>query len=220
MIRAAVFDLDGTLIDTIDDLTASMNRALNQCGYPEITRDQVRAYIGCGAYEFVRLAIASSTDDPDRIAACLATYRGMYDRDPVRLSKPFAGIREALADLKRAGIRLGVLSNKPDVATQAVIGRFFGPGCFDAVRGQREGFLPKPDPAAFLELLRELGVSPEEAVMIGDGEPDVLTAKNAGTRQIGVLWGYRNREELAAAGATVFAESPAAIKEILLENRF
>ena len=215
MIRAAVFDLDGTLMDTIEDLYQSMNQALTSLGYPAISRAQVREYIGCGAYEFVRRAVESSTDDPDKIRECLSTYRAIYDANSVRASKPFAGVCELLDDLRAAGIRLAVLSNKPDFATQAVIGRFFG-GKFDAVRGQREGYDPKPDPRAVLELLGELGISPAESVMIGDGEPDFETAKNAGMQHIGVLWGYRSEEELRRVGAEVFAASPRAVREYLL----
>ena len=213
--RAAVFDLDGTLMDTIEDLYAAMNEALRACGYPAITRRQVRAYIGCGAYEFVRLAVRGSTADPAEIAACLATYRDIYDRESTKRSAPFAGIVAALDELRGAGVKLAVLSNKPDVATRAVIRNYFGDR-FDVVRGQREGYQPKPDPRAVLEVLAELNVTPADAVMIGDGEPDCQTAQRAGMAHIGVLWGYRSREELEAAGARNFAATPGQLVEMLL----
>ena len=216
MKKFAIFDLDGTLMDTIEDLNFAMNEMLREMKYPEITREQVRAYIGNGAREFVRLSVAHSTSDEATVDECLRIYRRIYDRESTKRSKVFAGILPALDDLKSKGVRLAVLSNKPDFATNAVISEYFG-NRFEVVMGQREGIPVKPDPAGVRLVLESLGALPEETVFIGDGETDFLTAKAAGLSHIAVLWGYRTREELSAHGAEVFAETPAEMERLILK---
>lgn len=183
MKKFAIFDLDGTLMDTIEDLNFAMNEMLREMKYPEITREQVRAYIGNGAREFVRLSVAHSTSDEATVDECLRIYRRIYDRESTKRSKVFAGILPALDDLKSKGVRLAVLSNKPDFATNAVISEYFG-NRFEVVMGQREGIPVKPDPAGVRLVLESLGALPEETVFIGDGETDFLTAKRRGFRTL------------------------------------
>lgn len=216
MKRFVIFDLDGTLMDTIADLEYAMNEMLRTLGYPEITAEDVRHYIGNGAREFVRLSVAHATSDERKIDECLAVYRKIYDRESTRRSRVFEGMIPMLDSLKERGAKLAVLSNKPDFATQSVIPAFFGDR-FDVVMGQRDGIPVKPDPAGVFEVMRQLGARPEETAFVGDGETDCLTAKAAGLFHVGVLWGYRSREELASFGATRFAETPAELGRILLE---
>ena len=216
MKKFAIFDLDGTLMDTIEDLFYAMNAMLREMQYPEITREQVRAFIGNGAREFVRLSVAHATSDEVKVDECLRVYRRIYDAESTKRSEVFAGILPALDDLKTEGVRLAVLSNKPDSATNAVISEYFG-NRFEVVMGQREGIPVKPDPAGVRLVLEMLGALPEESVFVGDGETDCLTAKAAGLSHIAVLWGYRTREELSAYGAEVFAETPAEMERLILK---
>lgn len=215
MKKFAIFDLDGTLMDTIEDLHFAMNAMLREMGFAEITRADVRRYIGNGAREFVRLSVGKPLSE-EKLDECLAVYRRIYDAESTRRSRVFPGVLAALDGLKERGVRLAVLSNKPDFATCAVTAEFFG-GRFEAVMGQREGIPVKPDPAGALCIMAQLGAKPSETVFVGDGETDFLTAKAAGLAHIGVLWGYRTRAELEAYGAEVFAGTPAEMEALILK---
>ena len=217
MKKFAIFDLDGTLLDTIDDLFLAINEMLVTCGYPEISREKIRTCIGHGARVFVQKAIEPIPADDAEADRCLEIYRQIYDRDGTSHARVFAGMKEALAELKARGVRLAVYSNKPDFATRHAIAQYFG-DTFEIVYGAREGIPVKPDPAGALAILDEWGADPADAAFVGDGDTDFLTAKAAGMKPVSVLWGYRTREELSACGATVFAETPEQMKNFILED--
>lgn len=213
-IQAAIFDMDGTILDTLDDLTASINAALAREGFPARTRDEVRSFIGNGAAKLVERAVPPGTD-PETIRRVLDYYRPYYEAHAQDLTRPYPGVEEALASLRAAGVRLAVVSNKPDGATQKLAARFF-PGVFDAVSGVGDGCAVKPAPDLLLEAMRSLGVSPRETVYVGDSDVDIETAKNAGTACVSVAWGFRPEAFLRGRGASAVAHDAGEMLRLLL----
>ena len=215
MLKAVLFDLDGTVLDTLPDLNACMNEALARFGCHAITLEQTRRYVGNGGLLFAERALP-----PARRAEAEHFYKDVYC--PVHFgcknerTRPFAGEGECLAALRDAGMRLAVVTNKSQRAADELGATLLQPYGFSAVFGNRDGVPVKPDPTLALLALKELGVAPAEAAFVGDGETDVQTAKNAGMRSVSVLWGYRGEAELRAAGAERFARSYAELQGILL----
>jgi phosphoglycolate phosphatase len=205
--NAVIFDLDGTLLDSLDDLADSVNTVLAARGLPTHGRDAYRAFVGNGVATLVRRAAPAGTPDAD-LRDMLAAGRAEYGRRWDRKSRPFPGIPGMLDALAKAGVRLAVLSNKPDEFTARISERFFAPWPLVAARGAREGAPLKPDPAAALDLSRDMGFAPKDILFAGDSDVDVYTAKNAGMFAAGVLWGLRGADELAAAGADRLFAAP------------
>ena len=216
MIKAVIFDLDGTVLDTLPDLNACMNEALEKFGCPRISMEETRRYVGHGGLRFAELSLPE-----DRRAQAEHFYKDVYC--PVHfacknaLTKVFEGEADCLAALRAAGIKLAIVTNKSQPAATALAQTLLAPYGFSVVFGNRDGIPVKPDPASTFEVLKQLGVSPAEAVFVGDGDTDVQTAANAGMRCVSVLWGYRSREQLVCAGASLFAESFSQLKEMLLK---
>lgn len=196
---AAIFDLDGTLLDTIDDLKNSINHALSVCGYPPRTRAEVLAFVGNGVPRLVELAVPPGTP-ADRRQAVLDAMNAHYAAHCAQLTRPYPGVTDVLRTLRAAGVRIAVVSNKPDYGVQELCARYF-PGLLDSAVGMREGIRKKPYPDAVEAALAAFGVPPERAVYIGDSEVDVQTAKNAHTALISVDWGFRTHAQLVEAGA-------------------
>ncbi len=196
---AAIFDLDGTLLDTIDDLKNSINHALSVCGYPPRTRAEVLAFVGNGVPRLVELAVPPGTPT-DRRQAVLDAMNAHYAAHCAQLTRPYPGVTDVLRTLRAAGVRVAVVSNKPDYGVQELCARYF-PGLLDSAVGMREGIRKKPYPDAVEAALAAFGVPPERAVYIGDSEVDVQTAKNAHTALISVDWGFRTHAQLVEAGA-------------------
>ena len=195
MYKAVIFDLDGTLLDSLGDILHVLNHTLVKFGIREVTRTQAQNYIGNGARELVRLAIGS--ENQDRLDEILNYYREKYGASDNKLSSLYEGERQAVKKLKEHNVKLAVLSNKPHNATLRANGLFFKEFAFDCVCGQREGVALKPAPDAAFDIIEKLGVDKRECVIVGDGETDVKTAENAGIDCISVLWGYRTKEQLA-----------------------
>ena len=208
MIKCCIFDLDGTLLDTLPTIKYHLNNTLTAYGLPPATDSDTRIYIGDGAYQLIyRAFTARGVNDAEMIAKALAEYKAAYDASPYYLTTVYDGIEEMLDRLSAAGVTLAVLSNKPDLAAGLVVGKFL-PDRFDVVRGGRDGVALKPDPAAALSMLSELGFSPDECAFIGDTSVDITTGRNMGAAlSVGVLWGFRDRAELTAAGADVIVST-------------
>lgn len=204
MISCCIFDLDGTLLNTLPTIKYYLNQTLMAEGLREVSDDECRRYVGDGARVLLERALRDrGITEPEMVEALLQRYMKAYDSAPLYLTEPYEGIFELLDRLAADGIRLGVVSNKPHNATVAVVRSFFGDR-FDAVRGAIEGVPLKPDPTAPLELLGELGGIPEQAAFVGDTAVDILTAKGMGASLgVGVLWGFRDKAELDDAGANL-----------------
>jgi phosphoglycolate phosphatase len=199
MKKVAIFDMDGTLLDSIPDIMASFNKMLAQFGYPAVNREQVIEAVGHGGETFVRTLLPEG--HKHEIPVCRPVYNEIYRTCGSPLTVAFPGVEEALTKLKNAGVKLAILSNKPHTNTVTIYELKLGQFHFDVVFGNRDGVAPKPDPAAICEMLSLLNLSPEDAVMIGDGEADMQVAKNAGVESIAVGWGYRPLSVLKEHGA-------------------
>ena len=201
-----IFDLDGTLLNTINDLAASTNYALRSAGMPEHSVDDVRRFVGNGVKKLMERAIPDGLNNPD-FDETYATFRKHYLKHSLDTTKPYDGISEVLAELKRRGKKLAIVSNKFYAATQELARHFF-PDTIEVAIGERENIRKKPAPDTVLEAMRQLGVGKEGTVYIGDSDVDIDTAHNVGVPCISVLWGFRDRDFLLAHGATTLIERP------------
>lgn len=216
MKKLLIFDLDGTLADTLPTLTESMNSVLAEFSFPLIDDDHTRASLGNGMLTLCRRCIpAEYYDDENVYLPFLARYKEAYARNYLDVDAPYEGLGEVIAELKQRGYTLAVLSNKPNRYTVDIVEKLFGKGTFAEIRGMIEGVPIKPDPTSFLDIVKKLGFTAENTVMIGDGETDFNVSQNAGASCISVSWGYRTRDQLTAAGATTIIDNTRELLEIL-----
>lgn len=201
-----VFDLDGTLLATLDDLACSTNYALRMHGMPEHPTEDIRRFVGNGVKKLMERAVPDGLRNP-RFEETYECFRQHYMKHNLDTTKPYPGVLELLGELRRRGKRVAVVSNKFYAATQELCRHFFGDTVEVAI-GEREDIRRKPAPDTVYEALRQLGVGKEEAVYIGDSDVDVATARNSGLPCISVLWGFRDRDFLVEHGATTFVENP------------
>ncbi|QQO08637.1 HAD family hydrolase [Breznakiella homolactica] len=217
--KCVIFDLDGTLVDTIGDITASVNRALSDNGYSLHSEDEYYTMVGWGWRRLCTLALPEEERSAERVEAIFGASLAYYAENPVAFTKPYRGIPELLVTLKQKKIKTAVLTNKPDSLAQAVTAAAFPADTFSAVYGERpEQFPRKPDPGSTWELLLELDASPRETVFVGDSEVDVATALAADCHSIGVSWGYRDKAVLEKAGAQRVIDTPGDLLEIIQEK--
>ncbi|GHV12064.1 phosphoglycolate phosphatase [Spirochaetia bacterium] len=216
--RCIIFDLDGTLVDTIGDIAASMNRALVLHGFPGRVAEEYKKIVGWGIKKLAWAALPAEAQSEETAALLAADAAGFYAEKPLVYSKPYPGIPELLAELGRKKIRCAVLSNKPDPVTALVVEGLF-PGAFACIRGDRPGSKRKPDPATAWEILADLGYTPGETIFMGDSEIDMETARNIGCFPLGVSWGFRPRETLEAAGAARIIDSPKELLDLIQDTR-
>lgn len=205
-----IFDLDGTLLNTLNDLAASTNYALRSAGMPEHSVEDVRRFVGNGVKKLMERAIPNGLDNP-KFDETYATFRRHYLEHSLDTTKPYDGIPEVLAELKRRGKKLAIVSNKFYAATQELAKHFF-PETIQVAIGERENIHKKPAPDTVLEAMRQLGVGREGSIYIGDSDVDIDTAKNVGIPCISVLWGFRDKDFLIDHGATHLIKEP---KELL-----
>ncbi len=215
---AVIFDLDGTLLDTLDDLADAMNHVLSEHRLPTHPTPAYRFFVGDGIEMLVRRALPFEVADPKELARFVARMKGEYAARWTRRTRLYPGIPEMLRAFAAAGLRLAVLSNKPHDAVLEVV-RFFLPGIgFDALLGATPVRPKKPDPAAALEIATGLGIPPARIAFMGDSAMDMQTAAAAGMFAIGVLWGFRPAEELIGAGARLLVRTPGDLLPLLLHG--
>ncbi len=218
MYKACIFDLDGTLTDTLDSLTFSVNESLQEMKLPKITEDQCRLFVGNGARVLMEKALEAAGADPaERIEEAMEVYGRIFDANCTYHVIPYEGIREMLDTLKNGNVSLAVLSNKPHRQTVHVVESIFGTGYFQQIQGQQEGIPRKPDPTAVLQTAKKLHVRPEETLYVGDSEVDIATGNAANMKTIGVTWGFRSREALKEAGAKWIVDTPGEIAAMAYE---
>lgn len=207
--KAVICDLDGTLLNTLEDLMDSVNYALSKRAMPLITLKQTRRYVGNGVAKLVERAAPSGTPKED-IQEMLNDFRYYYDIHSKDKTKPYEGVMELLRELKARGLKLAIVSNKIHKAVGVLAEDYF-PGLIDVAIGEMENVPRKPAPDMIYKALDELGINKEDAVFIGDSEVDVATGLNAGIDMVTVLWGFRDRDELVEAGATIFIDEAMAL---------
>lgn len=214
--QLAIFDLDGTILNTLEDLYLSVNYALRENQMPERTLEEVRQFVGNGIRKLIERAVPSETDisDIDCVHAAFTAYYKVHCADH---TTPYTGITDMLRTLRKANIQTAVVSNKADYAVQALCLQYF-PSLFDAVAGEKEGVRRKPAPDAVYAVLKTLAVPKERTIYIGDSDVDVQTAQNAGIPCISVDWGFRSRDFLMQHGAAQIAETPEELTAMLLPS--
>lgn len=216
MIKACMFDLDGTILYTLESITKAGNRMLRELGFEKQPKEDFRSYCGDGADTLVSKALMRAGGyNRENFDAAIILYRKFLAEDPLYRTVPYEGMPEVLKSLKDAGYFLAVNSNKPDESTVKAVAGGYPEGTFDAVHGQRKGVPVKPDPAGAVMTAKELGVLPEECCYIGDMTIDIRTGKSAGMKTIAVTWGYQDEEDLIACGADHIVRSPEEIPELL-----
>ena len=212
MLKAVLFDLDGTLLDTVPDIQKCVNDMLVSRGYPTIDYVQTCAYVGDGAIKLIERALPAGAGD---VEECYRQFRTEFAASSNALTRLFPGELETLSALKARGLKLGIVTNKPQDATERIAAQFFPEGLFDFVGGDSGMFPCKPDPSLARYAALSMRVSPADCAFVGDGEPDVRVAANAGMCGVSVLWGYRTRAQLEGVGARLFADSFLGLQKIL-----
>lgn len=215
MKKLAIFDLDGTLLNTIADLAAATNYALEQFGYPTHDTDAYRFFVGNGINKLFERALPEGERTPENVGRIRSKFVPYYNLHNADLSRPYPGIEELLNQLQQQHFQLAVASNKYQEATAKLIGQYFPSIRFTAVFGQRENVPTKPDPQVVNEIIQMAGVNKEEVVYIGDSGVDMQTGRNAGVTTIGACWGFRPKSELQAFNPDLLAENPAEIARFL-----
>lgn len=219
MIKAVLFDFDGTIANTIPAIREGVNRTMRLYGYPEHTDADVLRFINHGARELIRQAMpAEEAANPAQVDRVLADYDAQYRAVYLQTREAYAGVPELIDRLHCSGYRIGVLSNKQDEFVKQLSRQVLLPGSYDSAHGVAPGQPPKPDPYIPTLIARELGVSPAECAMVGDSDVDIATAVNAGMTHIGVDWGYRDRSFLLAHGATRIAHTPDEVERFVKEG--
>ncbi|MEG1793581.1 MAG: HAD family hydrolase [Rikenellaceae bacterium] len=215
MVKLVIFDLDGTLLNTIKDLGVSANYVLGRRGYPQHELSKYRYFVGNGIAKLLERALPEECRTKENVIDIKKDFMDYYSAHKADFTVPYQGIVPLLKELKEKGISLAVASNKYNSATTELITHYFGSGFFDFVYGQREGIAVKPDPTVVFDILKDAGLPKEDALYVGDSGVDMQTALNSGVRSVGVTWGFRDREELSANGACHIVDHPSEILQIV-----
>ncbi len=208
MLKAVIFDLDGTLVNTLEDLGNSTNHILSENGFPIHTMDKYNYFIGNGIPKLIERALPESERSDEKIKKYTEQFTAYYSKHFADKSTAYDGINELRTKLKKNGIKAAVVTNKSQAMTELVIKKVFGDRAFDSVVGKREENPAKPDPKAAFIAMSELEVNPDECIFVGDSSVDILTARNCGAYPVGALWGFRTRQELENAGARLIISKP------------
>ena len=213
LFRGCIFDMDGTLLDTLPDLTALTNEVLEREGCPTRTLDEVRTFVGNGVTALILQALPENTSD-EQAKRAFKLFYDLYEEYGINLTRAFEGIDDILAQLKARGIKLGVMSNKFELGVQELEQRYF-PGVFDSLHGESTTIPRKPDPTGLLVCAQEMGLAPEECVYFGDSRGDMLASKAAGMYAVGVTWGYQSLEKIQDGKPDAVIHAPHQILEFV-----
>jgi len=213
--KAILFDLDGTLLDTLEDIGNAVNRVLSAHQFPTHPIDAYRMFAGEGEVILVTRALPEDKRDQETLRCCLEAYRADYNRNWHVKTKPYDGVTDMLNALTERGLKRAVLSNKPHELAQRCVAKLLPNRGFDVILGQRDGVPLKPDPTAALEVVHTLDISPADCLCLGDTAVDIQMAFRAGMLPVGALWGFRTAQELRTSGAELLIERPSEVLEIL-----
>lgn len=212
--KLIIFDLDGTLADTVESITEAMNAALTEMGLPLRDEAYIRRSVGNGSRTLCVRVLPEDRRDDANVAKLLKIYDRTYGETYMHVKSLYPGMTDALEALHARGYKMAVFSNKQDAYVKNLCRALLPEGYFGAAEGQLDGRPIKPDPATALEICARLGIAPEDAVMVGDGETDVELSLRGGLTPVSVTWGFRSREQLAAAGGKIFVDSTADLPDI------
>ena len=215
MYQTVIFDLDGTLLDTLEDLADAGNWVCRNNGWPEHTLEEFKMMVGHGIPNLVERFSPADCRSPLLLLNTLAQFSEYYGQHNLDKTRPYPGISEMLDTLRKSGVQMAVYSNKADEFSRAIVEHFF-PGVFDLIRGKLPGVPVKPDPTGVRTVLKELGASPSRTLFVGDSDVDIHTAHNGQMMACGVTWGFRSREELVQAGAEHLADMPGDLQPLIL----
>ena len=215
MYQNVIFDLDGTLLNTLEDLADAGNWVCREKGWPTHEVEAFKYFVGNGLTKMIERISPEEFRAPEQVAQTLAEFTPYYNAHKADKTAPYAGMAEALKKLRAAGVQMAVLTNKADELAGAVMEHYY-PGLFPVVQGALPGFPTKPDPTLLHQLMERMGADSGSTLFVGDSNVDIRTAKNGGLAGCGVLWGFRTREELLAEGADYLAETPAQLAELIL----
>ena len=216
MKKAAIFDLDGTLSDSIQSMKICTDEAVAPYGYGPFTEEQYKYFVGDGAANLIKRALIAGGDEKlEHFDEAFAKYKELFSKGCTYGIKTYDGIPELLKELKNRGMKIAVLSNKPHAQTIDVIETLFGKEYFDVIQGQKDGVPIKPSPDGVYQILEQLGLKVEDIVYLGDTSTDMKTGKNAGAFTVGVLWGFRDRKELEENHADAVIAHPLELLELL-----
>ena len=215
MYRTVIFDLDGTLLNSIGDLAAAANYVCRKNRWPEHTEEEIMGMVGHGIPNLVRQFSPADARSTLMVLNTTSQFNQYYGCHNMELTRPYEGMAELLQQLKAAGAQLAVCSNKADNFSRAIVEHYY-PGVFDLVRGNLNGMPVKPDPTVVREIMRDLDASYLSAMMVGDSSVDIQTGHNAGIKACGVTWGFRSRENLVEAAADAIADTPVELGKLLL----
>jgi phosphoglycolate phosphatase len=210
-VKAVLFDLDGTLLDTLADLANAMNQALCNLGYPVHAQECYKTAVGDGVHLLAERVLPKEHQTPETVARLVREMQQIYSRNWMNQTRPYAGIQDLLTELSRREISAAVLSNKPDDKTQICVDHYFTKNQFAFVMGATQAFPLKPAPDAAMHIMQELSIPASQWVYLGDTNTDMLTARNAGIKAVGVTWGFRDARELREAGAELIIDHPMAL---------
>lgn len=209
-----IFDLDGTLLNTLDDLMVAVNYVMKKYGYPEHSKEEIRTFVGNGVVHLITCAVPGGRENPD-FESCLADYRTYYESHTMQHTKPYDGVMELIEKLKKKGFKMAVVSNKQDAATKSLCAECFPLIPFAMGEMESRGIRRKPHPDMVLETIRQLNTEKKRCCYIGDSEVDIETAKNTGIDCISVTWGFRTADELRKNGATMLADNTDEVLSLL-----
>lgn len=215
MKNTVIFDLDGTLLNTLDDLTDAVNFAMAENGFPTHSTEKTKSFVGNGIKKLIERSVPNGCSE-EMLQKCFQDFCTFYEKHKTDKTKPYSGIIELLSKLKKTGFKTAVVTNKADFAAQALCKDIFG-DLITVTVGANENIRHKPYPDSTVKALQSLGSKPQEAYFVGDSDVDVQTAQNAGIDFIGVLWGFRERCVLESAGASIFAENTQELCKLLLD---
>lgn len=207
MNKAVIFDLDGTILDTLKDIAFYTNEMLATFGYPTRSNEEIMQFIGNGARNLIKKSLPVGLDE-EKVSLCHDYYNKIYTASGSPRTCVFDGMKEVIKEIKNRGYKIAILTNKPQITTDTVHERYMADFGFDKVVGQSQNVKIKPDPTTAINIAKEFNASVQDVYFVGDGETDVETAINANMNGIAVLWGYRKKEQLEKAGAKVFAKAP------------